>query len=260
MSIFRFLQRNTQPTLYQRYQDYLNQALPDISGIFSSNATLPVMPTPPVDDSVGLTPEQLTLLYPQNQGGRDDGPQGDYGAFGNLLKDSKKQFEVARYNPETEQYDILDTVDGYLDPITGTYKTYEGKNIRHAGLEIPSMFQGIATLIGLDKGPQAGDIGSIAALEKIKRDKAIQTGIMTATDDSDPGIIPTNIIDAGGGAPGGGYTTDYYGGDDSGPSTSSGGPSSGGLSSIGSGGVSRNDGASSRSEYDSDPTGYSGSF
>jgi len=204
-------------SLYQRYLDYLNQAMPNISGIFAST------PAQTVEEAIeettaqpaGLTPEQLALLYPQqNQGGRDDGPQGDYGAFGNLLKDSKKQFEVARYNPETEQYDILDTVDGYLDPITGTYKTYEGKNIRHAGLEIPSMLQGIATLIGLDKGPQAGDIGSIAALEKIKRDKAIQTGIMTATDDSDPGIIPTNIIDAGGSAPGGGYATDYYGGDD----------------------------------------------
>lgn len=39
-----------------------------------------------------------------------------------------------------------------------------------------------------------------------------------------------------------------------------GGPSYGGMGSIGSGGVSRNDGASSRSEYDSNPTGYSGSF
>jgi hypothetical protein len=213
-------------SLYQRYLDYLNQALPDISGIFRSAPAQAMEETTEetVAQPAGLTPEQLALLYPQNQGGRDDGPQGGYGAFGNLLEDSKKQFEVARYNPKTKQYDILDTVDGYLDPITGTYKTYEGKNIRHAGLEIPSMLQGIATLIGLDKGPQSGDIGSIAALEKLKRDQAIQTGIMTATDDSDPGIIPTNIIDAGGSAPGGGYATDYYGGGDSGPSGPPSGP------------------------------------
>ena len=36
MSIFRFLQRNTQPSLFQQYQNYLNQAMPDISGIFAS--------------------------------------------------------------------------------------------------------------------------------------------------------------------------------------------------------------------------------
>ena len=72
MSIFRFLQRNTQPTLYQSYQDYLNQALPDISGIFASTPAQAMEETTEetVAQPVGLTPEQLALLYPQqNQGG-----------------------------------------------------------------------------------------------------------------------------------------------------------------------------------------------
>ena len=59
-------------SLYQRYLDYLNQTLPDISGIFRST------PAQTVEEAIeettaqpaGLTPEQLALLYPQqNQGG-----------------------------------------------------------------------------------------------------------------------------------------------------------------------------------------------
>ena len=53
-------------SLYQRYLDYLNQAMPDISGIFRPTTPGPTIPTPiPVAPEPGLTPEQLTLLYPE---------------------------------------------------------------------------------------------------------------------------------------------------------------------------------------------------
>lgn len=64
--------RIAQPTLYQSYQDYLNQALPDISGIFASTPAQAVEETTEetVAQPAGLTPQQLALLYPQqNQGG-----------------------------------------------------------------------------------------------------------------------------------------------------------------------------------------------
>ena len=43
---------------------YLNQTLPDISGIFGPRTPGPSIPTPPVAPEPGLTPEQLALLYP----------------------------------------------------------------------------------------------------------------------------------------------------------------------------------------------------
>jgi len=56
--------------LPQSMVNYLNQPLPDISGILS----LPVAQSEPIDNeeiesltTTGLTPEQLTLLYPQPQ-------------------------------------------------------------------------------------------------------------------------------------------------------------------------------------------------
>ena len=63
MSIFRFLQRNTQPSLFQQYQDYLNQAMPDISGIFPNNTTTPDDPTndPVTDPESGVTRQLLQL-------------------------------------------------------------------------------------------------------------------------------------------------------------------------------------------------------
>jgi len=59
-------------SLYQQYLNYLNQALPNISGIFASTPAQAMEETTEetVAQPVGLTPQQLTLLYPQqNQGG-----------------------------------------------------------------------------------------------------------------------------------------------------------------------------------------------
>jgi len=67
-------------TLAQLAQQYLNQGLPNISGIFSlpqaSSVTTPVVEEEQVTTPQGLTIEQLRLMYPemfiqQNQGGGD---------------------------------------------------------------------------------------------------------------------------------------------------------------------------------------------
>src|SRR6056300_1353351 len=71
--------------LPQSMVNYLNQPLPNISGIFSSPDTsgilsLPVAQSEPIDNeeiesltTTGLTPEQLALLYPQLQMGGGEG-------------------------------------------------------------------------------------------------------------------------------------------------------------------------------------------
>jgi len=61
--------------LPQSIADYLNQPLPDISGIFGALPPTAVVPDIPEDaPTIGLTPEQLALLYPQyNLGGDGDG-------------------------------------------------------------------------------------------------------------------------------------------------------------------------------------------
>ena len=60
-------------SLLQLYQNYLNQALPDISGIFRSTPAQAVEEETVEETAAqpaGLTPQQLALLYPQqNQGG-----------------------------------------------------------------------------------------------------------------------------------------------------------------------------------------------
>src|SRR6056300_871823 len=91
--------------LPQSMVNYLNQPLPDISGILS----LPVAQSEPISNqeiesltTTGLTPEQLALLYPQPQmGGGEGGYQdedttiGDgstlgIDSFGNLVDFGKK--------------------------------------------------------------------------------------------------------------------------------------------------------------------------
>ena len=59
--------------LPQSEVDYLNQPLPDISGIFSalpqSSIYQPIQEVTEASPSIGITPEQLRLLYLQNQRG-----------------------------------------------------------------------------------------------------------------------------------------------------------------------------------------------
>jgi hypothetical protein len=166
MSIFRFLQRNTQPTLYQRYQDYLNQALPDISGIFASTPAQAMEETTEetVAQPVGLTPEQLRLLYPQqNQGDGDDGFRGG-GKFGNLDLTRSKTFTKDVYDEEAGDF-VPTELTAYYNPTLGNYQTFEGKNINpmfsNTGLTF-GFGGGILDMLGLKSGTVGGYVpGSI---------------------------------------------------------------------------------------------------
>ena len=123
--------------LQQNMVDYLNQALPDISGIFRSTTPGPSIPTPvPVAPEPGLTPEQLALLYPQNVGGGEgfdtDIPfQNRTGAFGNLDKTRTKTVVRDVYDEELGDF-IPTELTGYYNPKLGNFQTFEGKNLTPA--------------------------------------------------------------------------------------------------------------------------------
>jgi len=112
--------------LPQQTISYLNQPLPDISGIFSLPQSQAVVPVEEITESLaptGLTPEQLSLLYPQynlDRGG--DGPRGG-GDFGNLDLSTAKQFNING-----------NIVTGYKNLNTGLYQDISGKNLQNLGL------------------------------------------------------------------------------------------------------------------------------
>lgn len=145
--------------------NYLNQGLPSISGIFSNTPTTTTT-TPVVDDTedtaTGLTPEQLALLYPQNQGGGDDYRGG--GAFNNLDLSKSKTFTKDIY--DEEQGDFVPTeMTGYYNPSLGNYQTFDGKNINPAFSNTGMTFGiggGIMNMLGMQPKTVGGYVpGSI---------------------------------------------------------------------------------------------------
>jgi len=129
MSIAKFIRRAVQPGNYttqyglpQSSVDYLNQPLPDISGIFSLPQATEITEEDitETESPVGLTEEQLRLLYPQVGGG--DGPRGG-GDFGNLDLSDTKDFFI---NGEV--------VTGFRNLNTGLYQDLQGKNIQNLGI------------------------------------------------------------------------------------------------------------------------------
>lgn len=168
MALGSLIRRNIQPTLYQSYQDYINQAMPDISGIFRS---APITTSTPVtiDSSteaqpVGLTPQQLALLYPQNvdRGGGERGT--GFGAFGNLDPGTAKEFNVEVYDEEVGDF-VPTTLTGYKNVNSGLYQTIEGKNLNPAfsnkGIQ-PGIIGTIANMLGFEQDTVGGYVpGSI---------------------------------------------------------------------------------------------------
>ena len=242
MSIFRFARR-TPVTLADLATQYLAQPLPDISGIFASTPAQAMEETTEetVAQPAGLTPEQLALLYPQHQGGGDDPVNTGFGDFNNLAKTDIR-------------YEVVDgkLVPTYRNVISGLYQTEQGKNVSNLGLNLPfaNLLGGI---FGVDTTPQypgyfqqdpATRGGIIDFLSGKTRKDAVRTFL--AEQRADTGVEdPSDYlqrkrreeqesqrrilqnINAGGGS------------QDNKPS--GGGPSPGGLSSIGSGGVSQRD-------------------
>ena len=117
-------------TLADLARQYLNQALPDISGIFTlpqaSNIITPVVEEKTVA-APGLTPEQLALLYPKDPGSGDDRPRTGFGLFDNLDEND------VRY--EVVNGELIPT---YRNVISGLYQTEQGKNVSNLGLSTPT--------------------------------------------------------------------------------------------------------------------------
>jgi hypothetical protein len=134
MSLLKFIQRNTQPSLFQSYQNYLNQALPDISGIFASTPAQAVEETTEetVAQPVGLTREQLLLLYPELRNQSSGGNDND------------------------------DSYDDYLNRIDNNAGIYSFKDLRNVFSATP-MAAKIGGLLGGPFGFAAGLIGTNVA-------------------------------------------------------------------------------------------------
>jgi hypothetical protein len=120
-------------TLFDLAQTYLNQALPSIDPIFSNTGIASIQPTaaatvaqPVQPVQVGLTPEQLRLLYPQGDGEGGGGNLG--GKFGNLDLSKSKMFTKDVYDEELGDF-IPTELEAFYNPRLGMYQTYEGKNI-----------------------------------------------------------------------------------------------------------------------------------
>ena len=233
-------------TLADLARQYLNQTLPDISGIFTlpqaSNIITPTITTPNLVPVQGLTPEQLKLLYPQNQGGGDE-PRTGFGLFDNLDEND------VRY--EVVNGELIPT---YRNVISGLYQTEQGKNVSNLGLSTPSSallegifgaktppeFPGYFQQDPVKRGSFLDFITGKTRKDAVKAFLAEQksnTGIEDPSDylqrkrreeqESQRRILQN--INAGGGS------------QDNKSSGGGGGPSYSGMGSIGSGGVSQKD-------------------
>jgi len=119
-------------TFYELYQYYKNKGAETGEGIESITDTTQYKP-----------------IIPQQGGG--DGPQGDFGKFGNLLQDTEKTFmkDVWTETGGVGAYDFVPTeVKGYKNVSTGNYQTIDGKNINHAGLNVKPAFAYVMDALG----------------------------------------------------------------------------------------------------------------
>jgi hypothetical protein len=103
----------------------------------------------------------IPTLYPYGNMGGDGSYQGG-GLFGNLDTSNVKMFdkqvwEDADANAPGSGGWIDKQVKGYYNPDLGQYQTFEGKNINHLGLEVPTI-AGALFDKSFGKGPQPGDI------------------------------------------------------------------------------------------------------
>ena len=115
---------NQNPTLQGQY------TLPEYLALFGQGSTTTPTPTPtptPTVPDQGIINAGINQF--QNQGG--DGPQGDFGIFGNLDKSTAKDFNVQTYDEELG--DFIDTnITGYKNVNTGAYQDKFGKNLQPA--------------------------------------------------------------------------------------------------------------------------------
>ena len=164
MSIF------SAPSFYgQEDRDIYNQGfsfIPQLAyrGAFNPNQSTSLIPQP----ATGITTVPVLPIQPQ---GRDDDFRGG-GIFGNLDLSRSKEFvkDVFSRDLVSGPMEAVLTgqttptgsfkpkvVTGYYNPKLGTYQTFEGKNINHAGINIKPAFAGILEAIFGKSGMELED-------------------------------------------------------------------------------------------------------
>ena len=109
-------------------------------------------------------PEQVTgIINKAIPESGNDGPKGDFGLFGDLLKDTAKDFNVQVYDEELGDF-IDTTLTGYKNVNTGLFQTKEGKNINpmfsNTGVT-PGFLGMFSNMLGLNKTVGGFKPGSI---------------------------------------------------------------------------------------------------
>jgi len=175
-------------TLFDLAQKYLQQGLPDISGIFPPPAatTQPVAPMLPVMP-VSQQPVGIETLFPTKGPPRDDFPEGTGGPFGDLdLTDEKTVTRNVYTKLAPGKFDFVPTeIKAYKNLRTGAYQTIEGKNVDATFTDIPGGVLNIMSNVFNPKqigaeypiGKIAGAYTNLASLLKGERNP---TNLITA--------------------------------------------------------------------------------
>jgi hypothetical protein len=103
-----------------------------------------------------MVSNKQVIVPQQYQQGGGDGPQGDFGKFGNLLQDTEKTFTKDVYTIDKNMYPGAEMtgsfkpteVTGYKNAASGIYQTIDGKNINHAGLNVKPAFAYVMDALG----------------------------------------------------------------------------------------------------------------
>ena len=165
MSIF------SAPSFYgQEDRDIYNQGfsfIPQLAyrGAFNPNQSTSLTP------ATGITTLPVAPIPIQPQG-RDDGPSGLGGLFGNLDLSRSKEFvkDVFSRDLVSGPMEAVATgqtmptgsfkpevVTGFYNPTLGNFQTFEGKNINHGGIDIKPAFAGILEALGFGGGTKLKD-------------------------------------------------------------------------------------------------------
>jgi len=128
---------------------------------FRLNKFVPTVKTTPVTSPTS-TSYGIPTIYPYGGGGGGGTEYLGAGIFGDLDPNKTKTFtkevwEDADANTPGSGGWVTKEVEGWLDPKSGQYKTWEGKNINHLGIEVPTI-AGALLDKSFGKGPQPGDI------------------------------------------------------------------------------------------------------
>jgi len=175
-------------TLFDLAQQYLQQGLPDITGIFPPPVAtkLPVpsmLPVMPVSEQ----PVGIEALFPMKGPPRDDFPEGTGGPFGDLdLSDVKTVTRNVYTKLAPGRFDFVPTeIKAYKNLRTGAYQTEDGKNVDATFTDVPggilNIFSNIFNPKQIGAEYPVGKIaGAYTNLANLLQDKKNPTNLITA--------------------------------------------------------------------------------